>query len=64
MTGGTTLVGLAAEAFAAEARSLACPTRRFGPIDRRPPGEQDAGLWQEGGEAFRLDDPAEDGDGG
>ena len=63
VTGGTTLMGLAAEAFAAEARSLACPTRRFGLIDRRPPGEQDADPWQEG-EAFWLDDPAEDGDGG
>lgn len=35
VTGGTTLMGLAAEAIAKEAHALACPVRRFGLIDRR-----------------------------
>ena len=61
VTGGTTLMGLAAEALAAAARRLACPVRRFGLIDRRPPDRQDADPYQLG-EPFWLDD-AEDGDG-
>ena len=42
VTGGTTLMGLAAEELAVTARSLACPVRRFGLIDRRPPERQTA----------------------
>ena len=60
VTGGTTLMGLAAEAMAAEARSLACPVRRFGLIDRRPPGQQEMDPYQTG-EPFWLD-PAEEED--
>ncbi len=41
VTGGTTLMGLAAEKVAKAARDLACPSvRRFGLIDRRPPEQQ------------------------
>lgn len=54
VTGGTTLMGLVAEAIAAEARKLARPVRRFGLIDRRPPGDQDADPYQVG-EPFWLD---------
>ena len=42
ITGGTTLMGLAVEAVAIEARKLACPVRRFGLIDSRPPSQQAA----------------------
>ena len=58
VTGGTTLMGLIAEALAAEARSLACPVRRFGLIDRRPAGQQDADPYQTG-EPFWLDSSEE-----
>ena len=61
VTGGTTLIGLAAEKFANAARGLACPVRRFGLIDRRPPAAQDADPYQVG-EPFWLDD-LEEGDG-
>ncbi len=54
VTGGTTLMGLGAERLAAEARSLACPVRRFGLIDRRPTQRQDADPYQ-AGEPFWLD---------
>ena len=54
VTGGTTLMGLAAEELAATARSLACPARRFGLIDRRPPEQQDADPYH-AGEPFWLD---------
>ena len=54
VTGGTTLMGLAAEELAATARSLACPVRRFGLIDRRSPREQDSDPYI-AGEAFWLD---------
>ena len=54
VTGGTTLMGLAAEELAAEARSLACPVRRFGLIDRRPAERQDTDPYQTG-EPFWLD---------
>lgn len=54
VTGGTTLMGLVAEAIAAEARKLARPVRRFGLIDRRPPKEQDLDPYQVG-EPFWLD---------
>ncbi len=62
VTGGTTVMGLAAEALAAEARRFARPVRRFGLIDRRPPAEQDADPYQVG-EPFWLDgEGAEDAD--
>ncbi len=54
VTGGTTLMGLAAESVADTARRLACPVRRFGLIDRRPTGEQDADPYR-AGEPFWLD---------
>ena len=60
VTGGTTLMGLAAEELADAARKLACPVRRFGLIDRRPPERQDVDPFQTG-EPFWLDS-AEDGD--
>ena len=60
VTGGTTLMGLAAEALSDAARKLACPVRRFGLIDRRPPKRQDADPYQTG-EPFWLDS-TEDGD--
>ena len=60
VTGGTTLMGLAAEGLADAARKLACPVRRFGLIDRRPPQQQGADPWQTG-EPFWLDS-ADDGD--
>ena len=60
VTGGTTLMGFAAEELAKAARRLACPVRRFGLIDRRPPQQQDAEPYRTG-ELFWLDS-AEDGD--
>ena len=60
VTGGTTLMGLAAEELAAAARSLACPVRRFGLIDRRPAEHQDADPYH-AGKPFWLD-AEEDGD--
>ena len=62
VTGGTTLMGLTAEALADAARKLACPVRRFGLIDRRPPEQQDAEPYRTG-EPFWLDS-MEDGDAG
>ena len=59
VTGGTTLMGLAAEALANTARELACPVRRFGLIDRRPPDRQMADPYQTG-EPFWLDRPNDD----
>ena len=56
VTGGTTLMGLVAEALASTARGLACPVRRFGLIDRRAPHEQDADPYRVG-EKFWLDRP-------
>ena len=62
VTGGTTLMGLAAEELATEARSLACAVSRFGLIDRRPPAHQDADPYQ-AGEPFWLNaEKDEDGD--
>lgn len=61
VTGGTTLMGLTAEALADAARKLARPVRRFGLIDRRRPDHQDVDPFQTG-EPFWLDS-AEDGDG-
>ena len=54
VTGGTTLMGLAAEELAATARSLACPIRRFGLIDRRTPERQTSEPYRIG-EPFWLD---------
>ena len=54
VTGGTTLMGLAAEALANEARRFARPVRRFGLIDRRPGRRQVSDPYQIG-EAFWLD---------
>ncbi len=54
VTGGTTLMGLAAEALASAGRELACPVRRFGMIDRRPPREQEDDPYR-AGEPFWLD---------
>lgn len=59
VTGGTTLMGLAAEALAGAARRLARPVRRFGLIDRRPPPEQDAQPYRQG-EPYWLDSTDED----
>lgn len=59
VTGGTTLMGLVAEELAATARSLACPVRRFGLIDRRPPERQEADPYRIG-EPFWLDPDEED----
>ena len=50
ITGGTTLMGLAAERLADTAGRLARPVRRFGLIDRRSPQEQEA-------EPYRLGEP-------
>lgn len=62
ITGGTTLIGLAVEALADAARRLACPVRRFGLIDRRPPVQQDMEPYRDG-EPFWLDsDKDDDGD--
>lgn len=54
VTGGTTLIGLAAERLADAARQLACPVSRFGLIDRRPPKQQDEDPYQVG-EPFWFD---------
>ena len=59
VTGGTTLMGLAAEELAATARSLAGPVRRFGLIDRRTPERQTAEPYRIG-EPFWLDADEED----
>ena len=61
VTGGTTLMGLAADELATTARSLACPVRRFGLLDRRPAEQQDVDPYQ-AGEPFWLD-PGEEDDG-
>ncbi len=51
VTGGTTLMGLAAENLAKEARLLGCPSvRRFGLVDRRAPSEQE-------NDPFQIGDP-------
>ena len=59
VTGGTTLMGLVAEALAVAARELACPVRRFGLIDRRPPEQQDTDPYL-AGEPFWLDPSGRD----
>jgi CRISPR-associated DxTHG motif protein len=61
VTGGTTLMGLVAEALADAARKLARPVRRFGLIDRRSPVDQAMDPFQTG-EPFWLDSPKENGD--
>ncbi|MDE0267495.1 MAG: TM1812 family CRISPR-associated protein [Acidimicrobiaceae bacterium] len=59
VTGGTTVMGLAVEALAVEARRFARPVCRFGLIDRRPPAQQDADPYQVG-EPFWLDSEKDD----
>ena len=54
VTGGTTYMGLVAEALATAARDLACPVRRFGLIDTRSPSEQTVDPYRTG-EPFWLD---------
>ncbi len=54
VTGGTTLMGLVAEAVAGAARGLACPVQRFGLIDRRTAAEQERDPWR-AGQTFWLD---------
>ncbi len=54
VTGGTTLMGLAAERLAAQAKGLDRKVRRFGLIDRRPPEDQDADPYQIG-DVFWID---------
>lgn len=58
VTGGTTLMGLAAQDLCDLARSFARPVRRFGLIDRRSPNEQTADPYQLG-EPFWLEGQAE-----
>jgi len=55
VTGGTTLMGLVADRLANEARRLACPTYRFGLIDRRSTEEQRDDPYRIG-DSFWLDD--------
>ena len=55
ITGGTTLMGLASEEIALAARRLACPVRRFGLIDRRPPKQQATDPYKQG-DPFWIDD--------
>ena len=59
ITGGTTLMGLAAEKIGSAARRLACPVTRFGLIDRRSTDEQARDPY-ETGDAFWLDAPGDD----
>lgn len=58
ITGGTTVMGLAAEKLAEEAKGLARPVRRFGLIDRRNKQEQIEDPFQQG-ETFWLDEDQE-----
>jgi CRISPR-associated DxTHG motif protein len=58
VTGGTTLMGLAAQELESLARSFARPIQRFGLIDRRPSEEQVADPYRPGG-AFWLQDAQE-----
>jgi len=53
VTGGTTLMGLAAQELEHLAQSFARPVQRFGLIDRRTPKEQEADPYQPG-EPFWL----------
>lgn len=54
ITGGTTLMGLAAEKLFQSAQQGACPAGRFGLIDRRAPADQDAHPYEQG-EIFWLE---------
>ena len=58
-TGGTTLMGLAAQELESLARTFARPIQRFGLIDRRPSQEQVADPYRPG-EAFWLQDAQEE----
>lgn len=60
ITGGTSLMGVAAEKLAQEARKFARPTRRFALVDRRAPGEQQSEPYVEG-ECVWLDAEGADG---
>ena len=60
VTGGTTLMGLTAQALADTARRLARPVRHFGLIDRRTHDQQEAEPYRMG-EVFWID-PATDPD--
>lgn len=62
ITGGTTLMGLALERIASEARRLGRPVRRFGLIDRRARGQQEADPFQ-AAEPYWLDPESEEGAG-
>lgn len=59
VTGGTTLMGLAAQDLESLARTFARPIQRFGLIDRRTPQEQEADPYKPG-EAFWLQDAQEE----
>ena len=59
VTGGTTLMGLAAQALESLARTFARPIQRFGLIDRRPSQEQVADPYRPG-EAFWLREAQEE----
>jgi CRISPR-associated DxTHG motif protein len=59
VTGGTTLMGLAAQELENLARSFARPIQRFGLIDRRPSQEQVADPYRPG-EAFWLQEAQEE----
>ncbi|KKZ10633.1 MAG: hypothetical protein TH68_10120 [Candidatus Synechococcus spongiarum 142] len=61
VTGGTTLMGLTAQALAKTARSLARPVRRFGLIDQRNPDQQKADPYRMG-EVFWIDPPIDSND--
>jgi hypothetical protein len=60
LTGGTTLMGLAVERIAGEARRLGRPVRRFGLIDRRTREEQQADPFQTA-EPYWLDSEGHNG---
>lgn len=59
MTGGTTLMGLVIQQMTEEAQNLDRPTRRFALVDRRPPAEQDAEPYVQGG-IYWLDETKKD----
>jgi CRISPR-associated DxTHG motif protein len=59
VTGGTTLMGMAAQELASLARTFARPIQRFGLIDRRPSDEQVADPYR-AGEAFWLQEVEEE----
>ena len=60
VTGGTTVMGLTAQALAGTARRLARQVRRFGLIDQRTPDQQKADPYRVG-EVFWIDSPIDPG---